>query len=310
MRDIGAVFSLHPLSAFLYFLCVMLFSMFATDPVLILLSLLGAAGFLCATQTRRQILSDIAFFVPLFLLLCLVNPLFSHNGQTPLFFLNDNPVTLEALLYGMDMSAIMIAVALWAKGLSAVMTTDKVLWLFSRPLPRTSLLLSMSLRFLPLFRRRWGQIRTTQIALGYYSDRSITSKLWGELRVFSALVTWALENGVNTGASMRARGYGTGRRTYFSRFRVTRMDVTVLCGTVLGGAALFIGMGCGVFSFFFYPRISPWNTSPAACILYGVFAVLSFFPAIFETVEALQWKSLRSTVCASPTLRALPLYTM
>ena len=49
---------------------------------------------------KKAILSDMGFYLPLFLLVAVTNPLFSHNGVTPLFFMNGNPVTLEAVVYG------------------------------------------------------------------------------------------------------------------------------------------------------------------------------------------------------------------
>ena len=42
-----------------------------------------------------------------FLLMAFANPLLVHNGETVLFFMNDNPVTLEAMIYG-GMSSLMI----------------------------------------------------------------------------------------------------------------------------------------------------------------------------------------------------------
>ena len=69
-------------------------------PVLQLTLLLGARTVLSACCRKPQRFGRIGFYVPLFLLVAVTNPLFSHNGVTPLFFLNGNPVTLEALLYG------------------------------------------------------------------------------------------------------------------------------------------------------------------------------------------------------------------
>lgn len=48
----------------------------------------------------RPFCGGIAFYVSMFLLVAVTNPLFSHNGVTPLFYLNGNPVTLEAFVYG------------------------------------------------------------------------------------------------------------------------------------------------------------------------------------------------------------------
>ena len=43
---------------------------------------------------------DVIAFVMMFFMLAVMNPIFIHSGETILFFMNDNPVTLEALIYG------------------------------------------------------------------------------------------------------------------------------------------------------------------------------------------------------------------
>ena len=44
--------------------------------------------------------------------------------------------------------------------------------------------------------------------MGLYSSESIADRLKGSLRVYSALLTWALENAVDTAASMKGRDSG------------------------------------------------------------------------------------------------------
>lgn len=62
--------------------------------------------------------------------------------MTPLFFLNGNPVTLEAVLYGLDIAAMLVAVMYWFKCYNHIMTSEKILFLFGKVIPKLSLLLS------------------------------------------------------------------------------------------------------------------------------------------------------------------------
>ena len=75
----------HPAVLLLYFLSVLLVGMFVTNPVLQLTMLLGAVLF-CLMLPHRS--GGAGFYVPMFLLVAVTNPLFSHNGVTPLFYLN------------------------------------------------------------------------------------------------------------------------------------------------------------------------------------------------------------------------------
>ena len=96
MRDFD---SFHPRALMLYFLYVILIPMFVRDPIL--------AGISAVTGMTYRIMKfgrpaarNVLYFLLLALLLTTINPLFSHNGVTPLFYLNGNAYTLEALLYG------------------------------------------------------------------------------------------------------------------------------------------------------------------------------------------------------------------
>lgn len=295
-KESKAFFGFHPIPAFIYLLSLALVTMFVTNPIIIVISLTGGTLFCAILHGRREFISDVIFYVPLFLILSLVNPLFSHNGVTPLFFLNGNPVTLEAILYGIDIAAMMVSVMLWFKCFSSVMSSDKIIYLFGKIIPKLSLVLSMSLRFIPLFKRKWREIRNTQISMGYCSEKGFVSKIMSSARIFSALVTWALENAADTSASMKARGYGIKGRTHFSIFRFTLIDIFLLvCGLVLSVISFF-GVLFGYFDFSFYPRIGTYDFSATEIILYISFGIFSLIPFILEVTEALRWKYLISKI--------------
>ena len=113
MKAFGNV---HPFVLLVYFLSVLTVAMFAANPVLSLTALLGGILFCAMLVRRSRVPGDIGFYVPLFLLVAVTNPLFSHNGVTPLFFLNGNPVTLEALLYGFALAWLLSAFCSGARG--------------------------------------------------------------------------------------------------------------------------------------------------------------------------------------------------
>lgn len=293
---VKAFAELHPVVLTVYFLSVLAVAMLSTNPVLSAEALLGGILFCVTLQKRRAVAGDIAFYIPLFFLVAVTNPLFSHNGVTPLFFLNGNPVTLEAFAYGFAIALTVIGVMLWCKCAGAVMTSDKLLYLFGKIIPKLGLVLSMALRFLPMFRRQMKKVRSAQKTMGLYATRGAVDKIRSHGRVFLAMISWSLENAMETAASMRARGYGTGKRTDFSLFRFTARDGVLLTVSACLMGVSAAGMAAGATGFTFYPRISALPLSPFSVAVYAAFGVLSVLPFAVEVREAMVWKYYRSRI--------------
>ncbi|MBQ4316925.1 MAG: energy-coupling factor transporter transmembrane protein EcfT, partial [Clostridia bacterium] len=69
-----------------------------------------------------------------------------------LYFANGNPLTLESILYGLSAGVLLVTLLLWFASFNRIMTSDKFIYLFGRIIPALSLVLSMSLRFVPKFK--------------------------------------------------------------------------------------------------------------------------------------------------------------
>lgn len=247
--------SYNPITLFLYFLSVVLISAFLQNPVLTVSALCGAILFSAALSRRRENLSDIAFYIPLFLLVAVTNPLFSHNGQTPLFFLNGNAVTLEAVFYGVGLAVAVVGVMLWCKSFGRIMTADKTLYLFGRTLPKLSVVISCAMRFIPLFKRRLKKVSRAQKAMGLYSSKGFVDRVRGVCRVFVSMIAWSLESSMQTAAAMKARGSGLSGRTRFSLFRFYPRDAALLSVSAALAVFSLVGSALGAVDFYYYPKI-------------------------------------------------------
>ena len=202
----------------------------ALHPVFLALSLLGALGYCAVLRGWRSLGRTIGWLVPFLVLMAALNALFNHAGVTMLFYLpNGNPVTREALCYGAAAAAMFAAVILWFQCCNVVMTAEKYLYVFGSALPGVSLLLSMALRFVPKFSAHIRAVRAAQASLGCGTrEGSAWQRLKNGARILSVTVSWALESGITAADSMKSRGYGAGRRTYFGNYRFTRRDGVLL----------------------------------------------------------------------------------
>ncbi|HWQ71214.1 MAG TPA: energy-coupling factor transporter transmembrane component T [Desulfitobacteriaceae bacterium] len=284
--------AVHPLVSFSFFLIIIVFTLLLLHPVFTGISLTAALVFSWLLHGRKGVKFSLVFCIPMFLLIALANPLFNHRGKTVLFYLRDNPVTLEAVLYGLCAAASLIAVVLWFSCYSKVITSDKFLYLFAKAAPTVALLITMTLRMIPQLKTQLTVVTSAQQAIGLDArSGNVVQRIKRSMRIVSILLSWSMEDGIETADSMKARGYGLKNRTTFSLFKFDKRDglfltvVAVLTGTCFAG--YFLGLG----TMRFYPSVAALKVSGPAVGLYTVFGVLAFLPMIFELRESLKWHS-------------------
>ncbi len=287
---------LHPTVTILYFAAVVGTAMFATNPVIELISLAGGAAFCSLLTDKNEKKRDLIFYALLMILIVVTNPIFSHNGVTPLFYLGDNPVTLESMVYGVYIAVMVVSVMLWGKALTCVITSDKLVYLFGRVTPQLSLIFSMTLRFVPLLKEQAQKVSRAQKAMGLYSCEKKLDRLRSGARILSVLVGWSLENAVETGKAMKARGYGLKGHTNYSDFRFCKADFTFLMLSILLFATTLYGMISGSLDFYYYPVITEFSVDIGSVLSFTAYAFLAFMPFILEIQEMIKWKYFRSKI--------------
>lgn len=287
---------LHPVAAFVYFLFMILLAMLSMHPVVISVCYLSGVVFCGMLSGFKNLLKSLVYSIPLTALIAITNPIFSHRGETVLFFLNDNPVTREAIIYGVFAALMLMGVFYWCRNYGTVMTSDKFIYLFGKIIPKLSLVLSLILAFIPKLKRRYREIDEAQKALGVYASKSYVDKIRSKMRVLSILLTNSLENAVDTADSMRARGYGLKHRTSFALYRFEVSDGIFLALSAVLGISSLAAIFLGGANFAFYPALSNISASAVCCVLYTCLAILGFMSLFLEVKENVLWRLLKSKI--------------
>jgi energy-coupling factor transport system permease protein len=258
--------SFHPAVNFLYFAVVIGFAMFLTHPVFLGISLVCSLAYAIYLNGKKFLRLGI-FLLPMLILTVILNPLFNRAGDTILLYLpNGNPITLEATVYGIAAAVMLITVISWFSCFNAVITSDKLICLFGRIIPASSLILSMSLRFVPRFLAQMKIVSNAQKCIGH--GVSIRQGV----KIISIMITWSLENAIETADSMKSRGYGLPGRTAFSIFRFDKRDAFAIAFIVACAAIIFT---------------SAW---------FVFYFALCAFPLIVNAKEGLHWKLTASKI--------------
>ena len=297
MKNRDAFSGFHPAVNFLFFALVLLFSMCLMHPVSLGISLAGAVSYQVLLNGRKGARFSLVFMLPMMLLAALVNPVFNHEGATILMYLpSGNPLTVESIWYGLAAAAMLAAVLSWFVCYTAVMTSDKFVYLFGRVIPALSLVLSMTLRFVPRFKAQLDTVKEAQASIGRDpGEGSVLQRLKKAVTVLSIMVTWSLENAIETADSMRCRGYGLPGRTAFSIYRLDSRDKLALGWLLLCGLYLCGGWAAGQFAWRYYPTIKG-AVGLLPFSFQAVYLALSFTPVFLDLREDAKWKRLASEI--------------
>ena len=287
----------HPIVGFLFFIGAIGMGALILHPAYVLASIAGAAVyyFLLHGSKGRKVL---LYTVPVFVVLSLINPLVNTDGQHILTHIFGRPYTLEALIYGMVIAGMLVAMLLWAGCYNAVMTSDKFMSLFGGLIPTVSMLLLMVLRLIPNMIRKIKQISGARkcIGMGIADNATKRENFTEAFNELSALMTWALEGGIITADAMNARGYGSGKRTTFEIFMLKKRDIILL--VILGAlaAAVISLIARGATAAAYTPEMSIEPVTGENLYGFICYCIFLLMPAILYVKEAVSWRISRSGI--------------
>ena len=295
-----------PIVVTAYLVGVIAATMFCIEPACAAISLLGALAASLACRGAEKTLSGLRWQLPLLLLVCVINPIYSQLGSTVVVRVGPVVVMAESLAFGACLGAMLVAVVMWFGCAQAMLAPDAVHSLGLRRLPAVATTLSIVSQLVPQLLRRARMVRAVRgacrvSAAGRMSadGRASAADAGGKARAASSsdgirsaanlsttLLTWALEDSVGRADAMRARGWtGAGDRTSFSPRGFALADGIALAAVV---ALAAVAIACGLRAdarFSFYPTmtdLSPWAW-------YVPLALLVALPTVVRAVDEARW---------------------
>ncbi len=283
----------HPIVNLIYFVFVIGFSCFFMHPICLGISLLCGFSYSVMLKGKKAIKTNLIYMLPMMILTALINPLFNHEGVTVIaYFSSGNPLTKESVIYGLCAAIMIVSVICHFSCYNEIMTSDKFIYLFGKIIPSLSLIISMTLRFVPRFMSQLKVVTNAQKCLGRdMSSGSIVKRIKNGLNILSIMVTWSLENAIDTADSMKARGYGIAGRTAISIYTFDKRDVLALVCILILGIYTLVGKMCGGMDFTFFPMIKSVTFSLFSASVFCSYLLLCMCPVIIELWEVRRWKA-------------------
>lgn len=306
----------HPLVNVLFFISIIAFGMLLRHPVYLVISFISSTAYYLKLSGKDGRKTVFRFLLPMLLFVVIINSFFNHYGVTTLFILpSGNNFTFEALVMGIVSGITVVSVIQWFFCCNEVVTEDKFMHIFGRILPKGALVVSMILRFVPLYRRRYKEISQTRKCMGLNGTDSFICKMKNTFKNIGILVSWSFENAIETADSMKARGYGLKGRTYYSRFQWHTSDTLALIPLVLFDALIIFGLVSNSAYCIYNPyviinqpseigttyiinelnlTINPFSFLSIVSLI--AFTLLCFLPLTIDLKEDIKWHRLQSKI--------------
>lgn len=284
---------IHPAVYVLYYFILIIFAFLYNDPYYLISFLILISVLIALQGISQEFKSIIKFFIPMSILIIILNPLTSHVGTTQIYIVGNFSITLEALVYGILMSVSLLIILLVFSSYNRAVSYQEMLYLFSKRFPHISMVIIMALRFVPLLSCRLTEVNK----VSRFNEKKTTNgkgesrieKIKKTANMLAVVVSWSLEESMLTAKSMKARGYGIKRRTNYLSYKIQRIDYIFFLFIGITVMISIFGLLEGYGRIEVYPTIS-FNISENVLSIYYLAFLFLLSPIIYlELKERLLW---------------------
>lgn len=285
----SGVISVHPLLTFCYFMVMIVLCMLLKEPFYLLVLLLITMSLLYFLDHLRSLRKQLKFYLFMALFILILNPIFSTRGSTVLFYLKNRSVTLEGVIYGVVFALSLLNILFIFLGYNLIITPQRFLYLFGNLIPKMAFILTIIMGFIPLFTRRMHEIiDVRKTFIDHAPKPSYKERILESMTALHTLVSWTLEESLENATSMRARGYGTQKRTSATHYTFDRRDYLLIGLSSILLLCILIGSFLGLGTAF-----------PVSYLEWLYFVLIMLFaslPLLIEMREYLRWHFMKSII--------------
>ena len=283
----------HPAVNFIYFAGVIAGTIAFQHPIFLAISFLCAFLYSIKRNGWKALVFNLVL-LPLIAAFALYYSSYTHFGVTVLEQnMIGNNMTLESLVYGFVLGAVVAGTLMWFSCVFSVFTADKVVYLFGKVSPRLSLFLAIALRMIPRIKKEAKKINTAQKGIGRgVSQGNFFQRLKNCIRIFSMLITWTIESLTTASESMRSRGSSLRGRKAFSIYRFDDRDRAYVVGMFLCLTLTAMAVILRQTNIFYDPKIIMTPITAMSFLFYAGYGAFCLMPLGLELwTEYRFWKA-------------------
>lgn len=277
--------SYHPMINLIYFVTAIACAVNFDHPVYLAISFLCAFAYSIKLNGKRSLVFNLCL-IPLIGAYAAWFSYYHHFGITSLRMnFIGNQITLEAVTVGIVRGTKIATVIMIFSCIFAVVSADKVVYLFGRISPCLSLYLSILLRFVPRVKQRARRIELSRRGIGKGCFQgNLLQCLLHMCSFLSILITWTLEDFMDSAASMKCRGYSLRGRTAFSIYRFDNRDRSFVIAVFACITVTLMAVAFNQTSIQYNPMIMMNRVTGMSVVFYIVYGILLLLPMILQVI--------------------------
>lgn len=282
--------SFHPFVLLLYYIAVIAglminqhpFFLLAAFTTIIIVNLILDKG--AELNKWKYMILFLSLFVFIF------TPIFNQQGTIVLFEIFSRNIYLEAIIQGVMIALTLSSILALFTTFNIVITSNKFLYMFSKLFPKWALILMLALRFMPLFRKRLSDIQDTQEMKGVsMKDGKLREKAQNGMLFIQILLTYSLEEAIQTADSMSARGYGLQKRSKYETYHWKLRDSLILLYIFTLSLLMIIGYLLNESVLILTPALEPLLLQGHSWFYFIGWILLISLPIWTEGKEVIKW---------------------
>lgn len=287
--------SYHPIINFIYFAIAFTCTICLKHPVFLAISYGGAFLYSVKLNGKRALFFNLCL-IPVVLLYTYIYSCYNHFGVTSLGVNSiGNHITLESIITGFVIGIRIATVIMLCSCMFVIVSADKIVYLFGRISPKLSLFLSVIFRTVPRIKVRGMKVELARqgIGCGIRQGNSI-QRLLHLMSWISIVITWTLEDFVESAASMQCRGYSLKGRTAFSIYRFDNRDRGFVLGVFFLLMCVMLAVASGCTTVYYNPMIVVAPVTVGSVFFYVAYGVLLLLPFLVQCIGEWRFKRLKN----------------
>lgn len=253
---------LHSSVLIFYFVGLMLFVMTFSSPLYLIAIFLVSIVSIWQQKNLNAFLNLALVFVPLSIVIILVNLLVSQNGENIIYKIPNIPLfgtiffTYESLIYALVMGVklcLMMTLVFWY---DTWVGAERSFFFFSKIIPRSSFLVTWTAFLIPQMRRKICEANLVFKSRGLCYKASFFTRIKNVAPLIKVILLSALEDSWARAEALAFRAYGTGDRTSYFIEKWKLNDMLAICFILMAfGLCLYAVIYLGAYSEF-YPIVN------------------------------------------------------